>query len=948
MHITLKTSKTNKTSKQLILLLFLFFPVVVFAGGIQTDRIDFATTTGAAVTGNTYLDCDEFGRLIFRDTATGTTRTVLQESGTIDHTMLQNLNADSHPYLNFTRFAEQLGNLISSSTKGANWNSGIAIPTDSAGYSTLGGHVSTDVIHAHRLPRVVTVGPNDGNKKAEFTSIQSALNSITDSSSAKRYIILVYPNTYVENVTWNKNYVSLIGVGKDSCIVESNTGSPAVNITCTNPVIFENMTFKNTASGGVAVQDASASNIFKNCKFWSSRGIGHSITSGENVNYYNCEFDDTGLAGVTSFAVSVNSGVNTVYAYFWNCYFSSIKGDSIVLRVVTANAMSQAYFYDCWQNKNLVLTGTNGSFRLDSPFTVNLISFDFSPFANIVDNLTFNGLFTYGAISAAVWEASGSLANGYTSLPLTVFGTNISSDINMSNSGIRFNGYYGIDWNRNATFNSVSATTGTFEVLTGGKVSVTTNSALVGDSTTFTAQAKVSTPLLSFTTSTLAPSFGSRADTTSSAIRIILDKNNRYSGAYKKLQLTDGERNTSSYPAWELLEDGDTGIFRFNRSADGLAFSNLTVDSNGTRIGYSSAATANQTFWWNNGDITNRLTSTDGSDYFKILDGGNNQLFAVNSDGKVDATSLTVTGDNVSVRLTDASSGRYIALTTDSDLPAITSDYAIYFKPYGSIVAYLSTTIGMALYNDKRLQFGNSTGNVGFIEYDTAQTIDTLIMGLDDDVSGTANSRGLIVCDTGDAAFDFSHAAQSNPTMFIHSANQSTTEWISFSHSGTNGVIDVGTGLVSFPDGIIIPDNAVTQTFMATSNYDENSTNVTRARNGYYTGTNNACLHLNFPIPTYQNGAKVVIDSIGIQCLNFDSGQYLQKAYLIAIDRTNGNEIVAAESNSMGGSGLNEMLASDYTMNPDYFYKLVLRWYWTSGTTARVLGYKVVYHTTNP
>jgi len=70
----------------------------------------------------------------------------------------------------------------------------------------------------------------------------------------------------------------------------------------------------------------------------------------------------------------------------------------------------------------------------------------------------------------------------------------------------------------------------------------------------------------------------------------------------------------------------------------------------------------------------------------------------------------------------------------------------------------------------------------------TSQTVPTILAGVD----GT--SRTILVAEIADRNFDFSHAGQSNPTIFIHSANQSTTEWISFTHNQTDAVEGVGVG----------------------------------------------------------------------------------------------------------------------------------------------------------
>lgn len=109
--------------------------------------------------------------------------------------------------------------------------------------------------------------------------------------------------------------------------------------------------------------------------------------------------------------------------------------------------------------------------------------------------------------------------------------------------------------------------------------------------------------------------------------------------------------------------------------------------------------------------------------------------------------------------------------------------------------------------DDKQIRLG-SLPNVA-CEYDTAQTPDALVCGL------SAESNNFILTEFGDLGVDFSHAKQTNPTLFIHAADSSnTTKFVSLSHNGTNGLLDVGTGLVSIPDGI--STEAITATVLNT------------------------------------------------------------------------------------------------------------------------------------
>lgn len=84
-----------------------------------------------------------------------------------------------------------------------------------------------------------------------------------------------------------------------------------------------------------------------------------------------------------------------------------------------------------------------------------------------------------------------------------------------------------------------------------------------------------------------------------------------------------------------------------------------------------------------------------------------------------------------------------------------------------------------------------SANGFPFVKYSLEQTPDALMLG-----TGSI-SRGLVVCDYASVLFDFAHPLQTNPTIFVHSAAQNTSQWLGLTHDGTNGVISTGTGSVS-------------------------------------------------------------------------------------------------------------------------------------------------------
>jgi len=99
--------------------------------------------------------------------------------------------------------------------------------------------------------------------------------------------------------------------------------------------------------------------------------------------------------------------------------------------------------------------------------------------------------------------------------------------------------------------------------------------------------------------------------------------------------------------------------------------------------------------------------------------------------------------------------------------------------------------------DDAYVSFGNTYASPDAkMGWNTAQTVDGLYIA-----TSTAQNTAILA-ELGDVAYDFAHGAATNPTLFVHSAAQSTTQWLSLSHDQTNAVIDVGTGVVSIPDGI--------------------------------------------------------------------------------------------------------------------------------------------------
>lgn len=123
--------------------------------------------------------------------------------------------------------------------------------------------------------------------------------------------------------------------------------------------------------------------------------------------------------------------------------------------------------------------------------------------------------------------------------------------------------------------------------------------------------------------------------------------------------------------------------------------------------------------------------------------------------------------------------------------------------------------------------------------WSTEQTVDSLHLGID------TGSRNIAIVDGAALGGNYAHAQQTNPTLFIHSATgagASTTQWISFTHNQTNGVIDVGTGALVVNDDIAV--GSATGPWLSASGFQIGSGNYHcwNSGAGGYGGSADTCL----------------------------------------------------------------------------------------------------------
>ncbi len=114
---------------------------------------------------------------------------------------------------------------------------------------------------------------------------------------------------------------------------------------------------------------------------------------------------------------------------------------------------------------------------------------------------------------------------------------------------------------------------------------------------------------------------------------------------------------------------------------------------------------------------------------------------------------------------------------------------------------YAKIANGVGIDYDKSIYFNGQSG--ALMTSRTSQTNQALMIGVES--SQNQLSRTLLVVDADDISYNFAHTVQSNPTLFIHSASQSTTQWLSLTHDQTNAVISSGTGNINLtPSGNVV------------------------------------------------------------------------------------------------------------------------------------------------
>lgn len=278
-------------------------------------------------------------------------------------------------------------------------------------------------------------------------------------------------------------------------------------------------------------------------------------------------------------------------------------------------------------------------------------------------------------------------------------------------------------------------------------------------------------------------------------------------------------------------------------TSDGDGKGGWEADGGGTIDG---SGTANYITKWSDSD-----TITDS----QLFDDGTN----VGIGTTVTPSKLTVVGDIAVSGTVDGVDVSAIPVPSGNNNELLTDDGAGGYTSEGNL-----TFNGNSLIIDAW---------VGLLDSSHYYTI--LIPEVDDGVHMTANAddgygnHNIIITSQNNYDSDHDHDTFStDPTLFIHSAtdpDSDNTQWVSLSHNQTNGLLDVGTGVVSIPDGIS------TDTIVTSGNVAIGTTSTGSYALEVNGTTELDSLNINgvYTLPTVDGTADYVISTNGLGVLSW-------------------------------------------------------------------------------
>lgn len=164
-----------------------------------------------------------------------------------------------------------------SATFGVDGNGDLTI-TPSGGDVSIAGNLDVTSLTTP-YAQTITVAKSGG----DYTTIQAAIDAITDAATGKRYAILIYPGVYTENVVMEE-YVSLIGVGGHvGTDITAASGVTVITPPNASTANIIGLSIENTGNAGVCVAQTAGFVIMRDVYLsWVNSDNG---ASGTLINY---------------------------------------------------------------------------------------------------------------------------------------------------------------------------------------------------------------------------------------------------------------------------------------------------------------------------------------------------------------------------------------------------------------------------------------------------------------------------------------------------------------------------------------------------------------------------------------------------------------------------------------------------------------------------------------
>ena len=183
-----------------------------------------------------------------------------------------------------------------------------------------------------RMLQMVIVAKGGG----DFTSIQAAIDSITDASESKPYIVLVGPGIYAEDII-TKAYVYIHGVNKESCILQTSTES--ILLTASDNSGIENLTSIRTFdSSDATISIIGVSNFFvRNCNILT-HASSYPISIGGPCS--GIQIVDCNISGNSIYIISASGTTEVefvrchVQTFYYAMYIDYFISGSNILKIV--------------------------------------------------------------------------------------------------------------------------------------------------------------------------------------------------------------------------------------------------------------------------------------------------------------------------------------------------------------------------------------------------------------------------------------------------------------------------------------------------------------------------------------------------------------------------------------------------------------------------------------